>query len=96
MQSAAILIIGDEILSGEIVDENGPFMLHALNEAGVRVRRVVTVPDQTDVIVSELRSLRAVADAVILPGGVGPTHDDVTRCSVAEALGVELVTCAEA
>jgi molybdenum cofactor synthesis domain-containing protein len=96
MASACILIVGDEILSGEIRDENAPFLLRILAQGGVEVRRVVTAPDQRDAIVEEIRHLRALADAVVVSGGMGPTHDDVTRPAVAEALGVALETNPEA
>ncbi|MHC5009666.1 MAG: competence/damage-inducible protein A [Planctomycetota bacterium] len=96
MQSAAALIIGDEILTGEIEDANGPFLVKILNDAGVRVTRKVTVPDDKQAIVTELSRLRALADAVVISGGIGPTHDDVTRPAVAEAVGVELVRHEEA
>lgn len=96
MDTVAILIVGDEILSGEIVDENGPFLLRVLTEAGVDVVRVVTVGDQQHEIAGELRRLRAFADAVVVSGGIGPTHDDPTRPAIAEALGVDLETNAEA
>ena len=85
-----ILIVGDEILSGEIVDENGPWLLGRLNAAGVRAVRQVLVPDDEVEIAVELLRLRALADAVVVSGGIGPTHDDVTRQAVACALGLPL------
>ena len=90
MESVAVLIIGDEILTAEIADENGPFLLQTLGAAGIPVKRVVTVPDVREIVVRELGNLRALADAVVVSGGIGPTHDDPTRPAVAEALGVEL------
>ncbi|MFV1958540.1 MAG: competence/damage-inducible protein A [Planctomycetota bacterium] len=90
MHTAAILIVGDEILSGEIRDENAPFLLALFAEAGIAVERVVVAPDERSAIVAEVRRLRALADAVVVSGGIGPTHDDVTRMAVAEALGLEL------
>ena len=87
MSSVAVLIVGDEILKGEIDDENAPYLLRELREVGVPVERVVTVPDRRELIVVELQRLRGLADAVIVSGGLGPTHDDVTRMAVAEALG---------
>jgi len=96
MSSVAVLIVGDEILKGEIDDENAPYLLHELREAGVPVERIVTVPDRRDLIVEELRRLRGLADAVVVSGGLGPTHDDVTRLAVAEALGTDLVVHPEA
>ena len=96
MRTAAILIVGDEILSGEIRDENGPYLIARLAEAGVRVERLAVCPDREDEIVAELRRLRALADAVVVSGGIGPTHDDVTRPAMARALGLPLVPLAEA
>ena len=96
MRSAAILIVGDEILTGEVKDENGPFLTQRLAGAGVRVTRVTVCPDREDEIVTELRRLRALADAVVLSGGIGPTHDDLSRQALAMALGVPLVALPEA
>lgn len=90
MRSVGILIVGDEILSGEIADENGPWVIGRLGAAGVRTVRQIVVPDAEDEIVTELLRLRAMADAVVISGGIGPTHDDVTRPAVARALGVGL------
>ena len=96
MRTAAILIVGDEVLSGEVRDENGPWMLARLAALGSRVARVAVVPDRVDDIVDELRRQRGMADAVLVSGGIGPTHDDVTRPAVARALGVPLERHAEA
>ncbi|MDA1194704.1 MAG: competence/damage-inducible protein A [Planctomycetota bacterium] len=96
MQSVGILIVGDEILSGEIADENGPWLISRLGAAGVRTVRQIVVPDDTEQIALEILRLRALADAVVISGGIGPTHDDVTRPAVAAALGVDLVPHAEA
>jgi len=94
--TAGILIIGDEILSGEVQDENAPLMVRAFAEWGVGVARVVTVPDEKGAIVEELCRLRALADLVVVSGGLGPTHDDLTRPAVAEALGLPMERHAEA
>lgn len=96
MRTAAILIVGDEILSGEIRDENGPYLIQRLAEAGVRVQRMAVCPDREEEIVAELRRLRALADAVVVSGGIGPTHDDVTRPAMARALGLPLLSLPEA
>lgn len=96
MQSVSILIVGDEILSGEIADENGPYLMGRLGAAGIRAVRHVTVPDAEAPIVEELARLRALSDAVVVSGGLGPTHDDVTRPAVARALGVLLEVLPEA
>jgi len=96
MSTVAVLIVGDEILSGEIQDENAPYLLRMLRQASVPVERIVTVPDRQELIAEELRRLRGVADAVVVSGGLGPTHDDVTRVAIAEALGTDLVVHPEA
>jgi molybdenum cofactor synthesis domain-containing protein len=96
VRSAAILIVGDEVLSGEVRDTNGPYLVQRFAAAGVRVVRAVTAPDDEDAIAGELARLRALADAVVVGGGIGPTHDDVTRPAVARVLGVPLVPQAQA
>ena len=90
MRAAAILIVGDEVLSGEVRDENGPFLLARLSAGGARVVRMAAVRDVLDEIADEIRRMRAVADVVLVTGGIGPTHDDLTRPAVAAALGVPL------
>lgn len=92
----AILIIGDEILSGEIADENGPWLIARMAEVGVHTVRQVVVPDDEAAIGAELNRLRGLADAVVVSGGIGPTHDDVTRAAVAGALGSPLAEHPEA
>lgn len=91
VKTAALLIVGDEVLSGEVRDENGPYLIGRLSDLGTRVQRMVVVPDRMEVIVADLRALRASVDLVVTSGGIGPTHDDLTRQAVAEALGVPLV-----
>jgi molybdenum cofactor synthesis domain-containing protein len=90
VKTASVLIVGDEVLAGEVRDANGPYLVERLTALGTRVVRVVTVPDREPDVVGELRHLRGMADAVLVSGGIGPTHDDVTRPSVAAALGVPL------
>jgi molybdenum cofactor synthesis domain-containing protein len=96
MSSVAVLIVGDEILKGEIDDENGPYLLRELRRVGVPVERIVTVPDRSELIVEELARLRTLVDVVVVSGGLGPTHDDVTRTAVATALHRDLVVHPEA
>ncbi len=93
--SAGLLIIGNEILSGRVADENGPFLLGRLRGLGVEVRRLCVVSDDLDEIVWGVRALRRQCDWVITTGGVGPTHDDVTVAAVAAALGREVVRAPE-
>jgi molybdenum cofactor synthesis domain-containing protein len=87
---AAILIIGDEILSGRTQDTNLRDIARYLGVHGVDVAEARTVPDVLDEIVEALNALRARYDYVITTGGIGPTHDDITADAVARAFGVEL------
>ena len=88
-RTAAALIIGNELLTGKVQDTNVRPLARELFALGVRLRRVVTCPDETEVIVADLDALRRSHDWVITSGGVGPTHDDVTIHAVAQALGRE-------
>lgn len=96
MQSVALLIVGDEVLAGEVEDQNTPYALGAFTNHGVTVRRVVLAPDDPEVLFGEVRRLRPIADALVISGGIGPTHDDQTRPALAAALGLDLVTSEEA
>jgi len=82
-RTAAALIIGNEILSGKIVDTNTTFLARTLFELGIELRRVVVCPDEVETIAVDLSALRASHDLVFTSGGVGPTHDDVTIDGVA-------------
>ena len=95
MSTAGILIIGNEILSGKISDENAPFLLKELRELGVDVGRVYTIPDVIEVIAADVRRFSQDYAYVFTTGGVGPTHDDVTMEGVAQAFGRPLVEKAE-
>lgn len=90
-QKLALLVIGNEILTGKIQDQNTPFLAKRVWELGSRLERVVVVPDEIKTIANELNELRARFDAVITSGGIGPTHDDVTMEAVAFAFNVPLV-----
>jgi FAD synthetase len=90
MSTAGILIIGNEILSGKVQDENTPYLLRELRSLGVDVRSVHVVPDEIELIGGEVRDFSDRFDYVLTSGGVGPTHDDLTMDGVARAFGVEL------
>ena len=91
MSTAAIVVIGNEILSAKVVDENGPFLARELRALGVELRRIETVPDEVPLIVDSLKRCLASAKWVFTSGGIGPTHDDVTIAAVAEAFGRRVV-----
>jgi len=86
--TAAMLTIGDEILSGRTRDTNMPHLAAALTERGIGLRETRVVPDDQAEIVAALNALRARYDHVFTSGGIGPTHDDITADAVAAAFGV--------
>ncbi len=88
MASAAIVVIGNEILSGKVVDTNSPYLCRELRGLGVDVLRIVVIPDEIDTIAREVRAASDAHDFVFTSGGVGPTHDDLTMDGVAKAFGV--------
>ncbi len=90
-RTAAALLIGNELLSGKIHESNLVELARTLRAIGVRLRRVVMVPDEIDVIAAEVRFLSASHDVVYTSGGVGPTHDDITIEAIAKAFGVPAV-----
>jgi molybdenum cofactor synthesis domain-containing protein len=91
MSSAGILIIGNEILTGKIQDENTPYLLRELRKQGVDVPRVHVIPDVITEIARDVRHFSGMFDYVLTSGGVGPTHDDVTMDGVAAAFEIPLV-----
>ncbi len=89
--TAAIIIIGDEILLGRVLDTNSGFISRALDREGVTVTRIVTVGDNGDEIRSAVDTALASADIVISTGGLGPTKDDITKRLLLERFGGTLV-----
>ena len=88
--TAAILVIGDEILSGRTKDKNIGYIAEYLNVAGIDVREVRVVPDVEEEIVAAVNALRPRYDYVFSTGGIGPTHDDITADAMARAFGVPI------
>jgi molybdenum cofactor synthesis domain-containing protein len=88
--TAAVLVIGDEILSGRTKDKNIGFIADLLTAIGIQLKEVRIVPDEEDKIVSALNALRAAFDYVFTTGGIGPTHDDITADAIAKAFGVTI------
>jgi molybdenum cofactor synthesis domain-containing protein len=91
MSTAAVVIIGNEILAGKFEDENTPFFVRRLRELGVDLKRAVVVPDEFEAIGEEIRRDSVAYDHVFSSGGVGPTHDDITIEAIARAFGEALV-----
>ena len=88
---AAIIVIGNEFLSGKVVDTNAPFLTRELRMIGVTLKRILTIPDEVDEIAEAVKEFRPRYDVVFTSGGVGPTHDDVTMEGIAKGLGRRLV-----
>jgi molybdenum cofactor synthesis domain-containing protein len=88
--TAAMLTIGDEILSGRTRDANLPHLAEALAERGIALRQARVVPDEPEEIVAAVNALRARYDHVFTSGGIGPTHDDITADAIAAAFGVPI------
>lgn len=89
--TAAIVVIGDEILSGKFREDNAAWLLGELRELGVALRHIQVIPDVVDDIRDAVRADAARFDHVFTSGGVGPTHDDVTILGIARAFGVGIV-----
>ncbi|WP_420607060.1 competence/damage-inducible protein A [Novosphingopyxis sp.] len=89
--TAALVIIGDEILSGRTQDRNIAQVASWLNVQGIRLAEVRVVADDMDAIAEAVNVLRARSDYLLTTGGIGPTHDDITVDAIAAALGVEVV-----
>ena len=95
-ENAAVLIIGNEILSGRTQDLNFSYIVRALSDYGVSVLECRTILDDKNEIISSINTLRKKYKYVFTTGGIGPTHDDITSESIAEAFGVKIETSEEA
>ncbi|WP_373486762.1 competence/damage-inducible protein A [Blastomonas sp.] len=89
--TAALIVIGDEILSGRTQDKNVAQIASWLNVQGIRLKEVRVIADDMDAIAEAVNQLRARNDYLFTTGGIGPTHDDITVDAIAQALGVEVV-----
>src|SRR5688572_30498594 len=94
--TAALAVIGDEILSGRTQDKNVAQVATWLNEQGIRLSEVRIVPDDPQRIAETVNALRGAHDYLFTTGGIGPTHDDITVDSIAAALGVPVIVHPEA
>ncbi len=91
-RSAALVVVGNEILSGKIRDSNAYFAACELRKIGVELKRIAVIPDDLDAIAEEVAYCAKRYDFVVTSGGVGPTHDDLTMEGVARAFNRKLVT----
>ncbi len=88
-ESAAVVLIGNELLSGKVHEANLVELAKTLRVLGIGLRRVVMIPDELDLIAEEVAHESGSHDLVFTSGGVGPTHDDLTIDGVAKAFGVQ-------
>jgi len=89
--TAGIILIGNELLSGKVVEANAAYLCRQFRELGVEVRKISVIPDEVELIAREIREFQPAYTWVFTSGGVGPTHDDVTIEGVARGLGVAVV-----
>jgi molybdenum cofactor synthesis domain-containing protein len=89
--TAGIVIIGNEILTGKVTDSNSPYLCRELNQLGVELRRIVTIPDDFELIGRTVREFSQAYTWVFTSGGIGPTHDDMTIPAIAAGFGVPAV-----
>lgn len=94
--TAAMLVVGDEILSGRTRDANAHHLAGVLTGLGIRLTEIRVVPDERARIVAAVRELSAAVDDLFTSGGIGPTHDDITADCVAEAMGASIDVRADA
>ena len=88
--TAALLVIGDEILSGRTKDKNIGYIAEYLTNIGIDLKEVRVVPDEMEEIVEAVNRLRARYTYLFTTGGIGPTHDDITADAISQALGIPL------
>lgn len=96
MQTACLIIIGNEILSGRTQDKNLAWLAKSLNDLGIRLMEARVVPDIEEAIVAAVRECRQKYAYLFTTGGIGPTHDDITVAAIAKAFGVKVERNAEA
>ena len=94
--TAALVVIGDEILSGRTQDKNVAQIALWLNDHGIRLAEVRIIPDEMERIAATVNELRAAHDYLFTTGGIGPTHDDITVDAIAAAFGVPVIVHPEA
>jgi len=88
--TAAMLVIGDEILSGRTRDANAHHLATVMTETGIKLTEIRVVPDEPEAITGAVNELRGRVDHLFTSGGIGPTHDDITADCVAAAFGVHI------
>jgi len=88
--TVGVIIIGDEILKGSVIEANAAFFIERFRAIGAHLREIAVIPDEPDLIALKVRSFSDSFDYVCTTGGIGPTHDDYTVAAVAQAFGLEM------
>ncbi|MGI4776000.1 MAG: competence/damage-inducible protein A [Janthinobacterium lividum] len=88
--TAAIIIIGNEILSGRTLDTNTQYIAQGLATSGIDLMKSIIIPDDADIIIKTIRSISEDYDYIFTTGGIGPTHDDITSKAIADTFNVPL------
>ena len=91
VKKASIIIIGNEVLSGKVEEQNARFLIGDLRDLGVQLQSVHFIPDDTSTIVETVSRESARSDFVLTTGGVGPTHDDITIASISAAFNKKII-----
>ncbi len=86
-----IVCIGDELLAGDIADLNSTWLAKNLTDGGAIVKRIIVIPDDMGIIVDEIKKAYETSDKVVVTGGLGPTHDDITRYAIARAFDRKVI-----
>ena len=89
--NAVVITIGDELLNGQTIDTNSTWIAKKLDEAGISVVRILSIPDKEQDIISSLQWAVTRSELIVMTGGLGPTEDDVTKSSIAKYLGDKMV-----
>lgn len=90
LKTAALIIIGNEILSGRTKDKNAGYIAEKMTEIGITMQEIRVIPDVEAIIIETVNLLRAQFDYIFTTGGIGPTHDDITAACVAKAFDVPI------
>jgi nicotinamide-nucleotide amidase len=93
--NAAIITIGDEILIGQIVDTNSAWIAENLSLLGINITEIRSIPDKREQIIRTLKEFNQSVDLVIISGGLGPTSDDITKASLNEYFGGQMLEAPE-
>src|SRR5690606_20726336 len=91
MNNAVIITIGDELLIGQVVDTNSVWLSQKLNQLGISIKYRIAIADEKNAIITTLKMALAMADVVLITGGLGPTKDDMTKDALATYFNSQII-----